>query len=405
MESFGGLRPGDRVPRPVATSPKMGIEKPSASYGRTAEQHATLVQALQDEYIADDLDPPDDAISWSESKLRKWFDDGGKLQLPQAPTLPSDLPPAPTSAQRTAQPGVVASAPPRKVAALGKYNAAVAAAAALPYEAHRGREGKYRVLMECSARESADETSKIVCSIDEGSIVTIDEERTSAQGNSRVRLVDPVWNCWLTRREASSGAVFLEPLTAGPPATLGGIKLPPPPPRAISTESGNGDVGHGSSGDNGDSADGGSGGGRKTSAAEEATKPLSDREKRERDSGRWTSGMMVLLTGLRKMREYNGRSGVIAEWQGETGKYLVNLANRQVRVLPNCLDMHPMQRKREQETKGDEVVFLTTDEAAARAGTYGVKLDPQFWFECVAPACARRVRPSVAALPDPWPSG
>lgn len=38
-----------------------------------------------------------------------------------------------------------------------------------------------------------------------------------------------------------------------------------------------------------------------------------------------------------------------------------------------------------------QVVFLTEDAKVARAGTYAVKLDPQFWYDQVrgAPECLR----------------
>ena len=79
----------------------------------------------------------------------------------------------------------------------------------------------------------------------------------------------------------------------------------------------------------------------------------------------------------------SGRSGVLEEWVEERGRYVVRLGNRAVRVKPAMVDKHPMQRKREMETKGDEVIFITADEQAARAGTYAVKIDPQFWYDKV----------------------
>ena len=65
---------------------------------------------------------------------------------------------------------------------------------------------------------------------------------------------------------------------------------------------------------------------------------------------------------------------MLAQWQPDRGRYEVRLPNRLVRVKPEQLDMHPMQRKKEQETRGDEVIFMTTDEQAARAGTHAVAL-------------------------------
>ena len=45
--------------------------------GRTADEHAALVLELQDEYLADDLVPPEEAASWDEQTLREWFESGG----------------------------------------------------------------------------------------------------------------------------------------------------------------------------------------------------------------------------------------------------------------------------------------------------------------------------------------
>jgi hypothetical protein len=298
------------------------------------------------------------------------------------------------------------------------------------------------VLVELSAQSDVAETSSAVCTIDEGTLVTISEERISpTTGDARVRLVDPMWNVWLTRRAAASGHVYLEPIAPTPSVeaagTLGGIRLPPPQQKHQPVDVTDG--GGGGGGGGGAAADGGAEGGADGGAGG-AARPLNEREQRERDSGRWKAGTMVLLTGLRKMREYNGRSGVLVSWISESAKYEVRLANRSVRVRAACVDLHPMQRKKEQETKGDEVVFMSTDEQAARssaidllhplpsshpvvstlirspirppmahtvpglstlhcicalfsltiaalcvvqarAGTYGVKLDPQFWFD------------------------
>lgn len=44
---------------------------------RSAAEHAVLVAALQDEYIADDLSPPSEAASWSAAACRRWFEGGG----------------------------------------------------------------------------------------------------------------------------------------------------------------------------------------------------------------------------------------------------------------------------------------------------------------------------------------
>lgn len=45
---------------------------------RSAAEHKQLVQALQDELLADDLEPPASAAHWSEVRLRQWFEAGGE---------------------------------------------------------------------------------------------------------------------------------------------------------------------------------------------------------------------------------------------------------------------------------------------------------------------------------------
>ena len=138
----------------------------------------------------------------------------------------------------------------------------------------------------------------------------------------------------------------------------------------------------GAGGDNGDG---------EAEAAEEAGSPsadasapeMSEQQRQQRDAGEWAKSTIVLLSGLSEERELNGRSGVIGGWDAARGRYEVRLANRVVRVLPGCLGVHPLQRQREANEargRGDEVVFLTEDDQLARAGTYAVKLDPQFWY-------------------------
>ena len=48
---------------------------------RTAQEHAALVDELQAELLADDLDPPESATAWTEATLRCWFEDGGRLTM------------------------------------------------------------------------------------------------------------------------------------------------------------------------------------------------------------------------------------------------------------------------------------------------------------------------------------
>ncbi len=45
---------------------------------RTSAEHRELIVRLQDEHLADDLEPPADAISWSIERLAAWFESGGE---------------------------------------------------------------------------------------------------------------------------------------------------------------------------------------------------------------------------------------------------------------------------------------------------------------------------------------
>lgn len=57
-----------------------------------AATHAALVAALQDEYLADDLAPPDTSLNWSEARLRAWFESGGAEAEPPAAVPPASRP-------------------------------------------------------------------------------------------------------------------------------------------------------------------------------------------------------------------------------------------------------------------------------------------------------------------------
>ncbi|KAL1515575.1 hypothetical protein AB1Y20_002195 [Prymnesium parvum] len=282
----------------------------------------------------------------------------GPLAAPPAAALS-----APLSSPRTS---ALTSATPRPLAVSRELHPAVRAASLLPYLAHPGGEAKYRLLAPAEVRKEAEEGAALLCELEEGCVVEVAEEVEAASGDRRVRIVDPVWCGWITRRVASTGAVLLEPAVTKQQPAAAGAGASPPPAASGRVEGVEGDAG-----------------GASEARGAEAMKPLSERERRERGEGMWKAGMMVLLTGLVEAREYNGRSGVLAAWLADRARYEVRLGNRAVRVRAECVDMHPMQRKREQETKGDEVIFMTTDEQAARAGTYAVKLDPQFWYDRV----------------------
>ena len=95
---------------------------------------------------------------------------------------------------------------------------------------------------------------------------------------------------------------------------------------------------------------------------------------------------MVLLCGLTATRELNGRSGVVAGFDAESQRYEVRLANRAVRVQPRQLAVHPLQRQKEECSRGDELACFAggagePSAQLARAGTYAVELDPQFWYD------------------------
>ena len=45
-----------------------------------AELHSSRVAALQAEHFADDLHPPQSAASWPDTRLRCWFEFGGRAQ-------------------------------------------------------------------------------------------------------------------------------------------------------------------------------------------------------------------------------------------------------------------------------------------------------------------------------------
>ena len=51
---------------------------------RTHAEHSSLVLSLQAEHFADDLEPPAEAISWSETDLRSWFEGGGDIAVDES---------------------------------------------------------------------------------------------------------------------------------------------------------------------------------------------------------------------------------------------------------------------------------------------------------------------------------
>ena len=277
---------------------------------------------------------------------------------------------------------------------------------------------QWRVVSERPLPVSDSQTGgEIIFDLEPRSVCDVSEQKAQPSGEIRACIVDPVWKGWITLRSAR-GDSLCEPVevdgtvptiassAASPPPppprteqltmaaleqlqfeyladdvdiepemqlwtaeearlcfeTGGATRPPPPPPAPPEVED-------------------------EAPAAEEAASagpvPMTDRQKQARDAGQWTKGMMVLLQGLSAEAELNGRSGVIAIWDAERARYDVRLANRVVRAKPAHLAIHPLQKQREanEQSRGDEVVFMTEDAKVARAGTYAVKLDPQFWYD------------------------
>lgn len=278
--------------------------------------------------------------------------------------------------------------------------------------------------------------AEIICDLEPRTMCDVSAQETLTDGTVRFQIVDPVWRGWVTCKKGGWGVSMLEPLDAPteasariaksnevevsspvPPVELlsldklqdlqaelmaddiaieidemslwtehevreffesGGANRPPRrlPPPSREQDGATAAFAHGETAAN------------STVVVEEKEvepKPMSERERAARDAGQWKKGMMVLLRGLSadEWRDFNGRSGVVSSWDTERGRYDVRLANRVVRVRPPCLDVHPLQKQRDANdaNRGDEVVFLDDDAKAARAGTYAVKLDPQFWYD------------------------
>lgn len=91
-------------------------------------------------------------------------------------------------------------------------------------------------------------------------------------------------------------------------------------------------------------------------------------------------GTLVLIKGLTAKPALNGRSGVVAEdYDVASGRYKLALADKTFNVRWENIELHPTQRARDKMPKGDEVVFVTEEEA--REGMYTVKIDPQFYYD------------------------
>ena len=293
---------------------------------------------------------------------------------------------------------------------------------------------KWRVVCERPLPVSADEEGRdLIYDLEPQTRCDVTEQRLAPSGELRGMIVDPVWKGWITLKTASgdslcapledgsgtsnSGAIAAsaaapalapasEPLTWTQLLDLqadccaddveildemrhwsedearrcfetGGMDRPPAraPSIDVTASEAGGDHGDPHTGEGAPAAATATGG---------VEVEMSERQRAARDAGEWAKGTMILLRGLSSESELNGRSGVIAAWDGERGRYDVRLANRVVRALPANLGYHPLQRQRDANHaagRGDEVVFMTEDAKVARAGTYAVKLDPQFWYD------------------------
>ena len=93
----------------------------------------------------------------------------------------------------------------------------------------------------------------------------------------------------------------------------------------------------------------------------------------------YTLNTLVLIKGLVRKHELNGRSGVVVSYDKVRARYAVAFADKQYHVRWQNVELHPTQRERDALPKGDEVVFLS--EAELRDGMYSVKIDPQFYYD------------------------
>lgn len=74
-------------------------------------------------------------------------------------------------------------------------------------------------------------------------------------------------------------------------------------------------------------------------------------------------GTLILIKGLTKNADLNGRSGVIAaEYDEVKGRYAVAFADKSYTIRWQNVDVHPAQKLRDKLPKGDEVVFVSEEE-------------------------------------------
>ncbi|KAH8063746.1 hypothetical protein JL722_2933 [Aureococcus anophagefferens] len=108
-------------------------------------------------------------------------------------------------------------------------------------------------------------------------------------------------------------------------------------------------------------------------------------------------GTLVIVKGLTRLADLNGRSGVVAGAYDEAAAAAAAFADKTYRVRWENLDVHPTQRARDKLPKGDEVVFVTEEEA--REGMYAVKLDPPYYDKAIDRVLAAENEFEVLDLP------
>ena len=73
-------------------------------------------------------------------------------------------------------------------------------------------------------------------------------------------------------------------------------------------------------------------------------------------------GTLVLIKGLTRKPELNGRSGVVSEDYAGGGRYVIAFADRTYNLRYQNAEVHAMQKERDKLPQGDEVVFVSEEE-------------------------------------------
>lgn len=107
---------------------------------------------------------------------------------------------------------------------------------------------------------------------------------------------------------------------------------------------------------------------------------------------RIADGKKVIIRGLQKQQEYNGKNGQIKGFDAETGRYQVKvvvLAKEQsgmlggqetiIQLKLENIELHRDQVERDSVLTGDEIVLLGAGDA--KRALYEARLDPQYWYD------------------------